>query len=145
MLISKSQFVMYQETFYKKLLQTPHKIKLEVIETRVKPNDGEFSIDSFVGDSIRESKFYEFQALYEKDIPNRVREKYGLADTVNGVIYLSPKQLKPKLGTHVLNMNRTKVHFCGRVQVIDKIIYLEEMYDSCIGVQIFVKDDLQGG
>ena len=27
----------------------------------------------------------------------------------------------------------------------DKIIYLEELYGSCIGLQIFVKDDLKGG
>lgn len=104
-------------------------------------------MEAFVGDSPRTSQFYEFQALYEKEIPNRTREKYGLPLEVNGVVYLSPKQLIPKFGDYHLDWNRTKVHFEGRTQVIDKVIYLEEFtqYGSCIGVQIFVKDDLKGG
>lgn len=102
-------------------------------------------MDAFVGDSERESNFYDFRALYEKDIPGRTREKYGLADTVDGVVYLSPRQLIPVFGDYHLSLNRTKVHFNGRTQVIDKIVYLEEMYGSCVGIQIFVKDDLKGG
>ena len=104
-------------------------------------------MDAFVGDSQRESELYEFRALYEKDISDRTREKYGLPKEVNGIVYLSPKQLVPKLGDYHLDWNRTKIHFEGRTQVINKVIYLEEFreYGSCIGVQIFVKDDLRGG
>ena len=88
---------------------------------------------------------FEFPALYEKEISNRMRDKYGLSKEVNGIIYLSPKQLEPKLGSYQLDWNKTKVHFNGSTQVIDKIIYLEEMYGSCVGIQIFVKDDVRGG
>lgn len=145
MLVTKSKFQYYQNTFYKKLLATPYRIKLEIVTIqKVEPTE-EFSMDAFVGDSPRTSEFYEFQALYEKEIPNRTREKYGLPKEVNGVVYLSPKQLVPALGYYHLDWNKTKVHFEGRVQVIDKIIYLEELYGSCVGVQIFVKDDLKGG
>lgn len=145
MLISKAKFLQYQTLFYRKLLATPYKVRLEVITIqRTKPSE-EFSMDAFVGDSPRVSTFYEFQALYEKDISNRTREKYGLPMEVNGVVYLSPKQLVPKLGDYHLNWNRTKVHFEGRTQVIDRVIYLEELYGSCVGIQIFVKDDLKGG
>ena len=145
MLVSRTKFFQYQNIFYKKLLKTPYKIQLEVVTIqKVEPTE-EFSMDAFVGDSPRTSTFYEFQALYEKEIPNRTREKYGLPKEVNGVVYLSPKQLVPKLGDYHLNWNKTKIHFEGHVQVIDKIIYLEELYGSCIGLQIFVKDDLKGG
>lgn len=145
MLISKTRFLSYQNQFYRKLQQTPYKIQLEVVTVqRVEPTE-EFSFDAFVGDSPRESTFYSFQALYEKEIPNRTREKYGLPKEVNGVVYLSPLQLVTKLGDYHLNWNKTKVHFEGRVQVIDKIIYLEELYGSCVGLQIFIKDDLKGG
>lgn len=145
MLISKTRFLSYQNQFYRKLQQTPYKIQLEVVTVqRVEPTE-EFSFDAFVGDSPRESTFYSFQALYEKEIPDRTREKYGLPKEVNGVVYLSPLQLVPKLGDYHLNWNKTKVHFEGRVQVIDKIIYLEELYGSCVGLQIFIKDDLKGG
>lgn len=145
MLISRTRFFQYQSMFYKKLLNTPYSIRLEVVTIqKIEPTE-EFSMDAFVGDSLRTSTFYEFQALYEKEIPNRTREKYGLPKEVNGIVYLSPKQLVPKLGDYHLNWNKTKIHFEGHVQVIDKIIYLEELYGSCIGLQIFVKDDLKGG
>ena len=134
MLVTKAAFLRYQNIFYKKLLATPYKVKLEVV-----------SLEEFVGDSPRTSQMFEFPALYEKEISNRMRDKYGLSKEVNGIVYLSPKQLEPKLGSYQLDWNKTKVHFNGRTQVIDKIIYLEEMYGSCVGIQIFVKDDLKGG
>jgi len=78
MLVSRTKFFQYQNIFYKKLLKTPYKIQLEVVTIqKVEPTE-EFSMDAFVGDSPRTSKFYEFQALYETEIPNRTREKYGL-------------------------------------------------------------------
>lgn len=147
MLVTKTKFLQYQDMFYRKLLQTPYKIQLEVVTIKKLDPIEEFSMDSFVGDSPRESKFYEFRALYEKEVSDRTREKYGLPKEVNGIVYLSPKQLVPKLGDYHLDWNRTKVHFEGRTQVINKVVYLEEFkeYGSCIGVQIFVKDDLKGG
>lgn len=145
MIVTKSKFKEVQNMFYKKLLQTPYSIQLEVITVIPTPNSGGFSMDSFVGDQKRDSKFYKFQALYEKEIPNRTREKYGLPQAVNGIVYLSPKQLVPTFGEYHLNWNRIKVHFEGRTQVINKIVYLEELYDSCVGLQIFVQDDIKGG
>lgn len=147
MLISRARFFKYQQEFYKKLRQTPYEIRLDIISvTKKTTEDDVFDFDSFVGDSDRiTSESYTFRALYESEIPNRTREKYGLPKEVNGIVYLSPKQLVPKLGDYHLNWNKTKIHFEGHVQVIDKIIYLEELYGSCIGLQIFVKDDLKGG
>lgn len=147
MLVTKTKFIQYQNVFYRKLLQTPYKVQLEIVTIKKVDPSEEFSMDAFVGDSQRESEFYEFRALYEKDISDRTREKYGLPKEVNGIVYLSPKQLVPKLGDYHLDWNRTKIHFEDRTQVINKVIYLEEFreYGSCIGVQIFVKDDLRGG
>lgn len=147
MLISRARFFKYQQEFYKKLRQTPYEVRLDIISvTKKTTEDDVFDFDSFVGDSDRiTSESYTFRALYEEEIPNRTREKYGLPKEVNGIVYLSPKQLVPKLGDYHLNWNKTKIHFEGHVQVIDKIIYLEELYGSCIGLQIFVKDDLKGG
>lgn len=147
MLIPKNKFFQYQSIFYNKLLSVPYKIQLEVVTVQKVDHTGEFSMDAFVGDSPRTSEFYEFRALYEKEISNRTREKFGLPKEVNGVVYLSPKQLVAVFGDYHLDWNKTKVHFEGRTQVIDKIVYLEEFkeYGSCIGVQIFVKDDLRGG
>ena len=147
MLISKAKFLNYQNLFYQKIQQTPYKIKLEVVSVKEQTYPEEFSMDAFVGDSPRESKFYEFRCLYEKEISDRTREKYGLPKEVNGVVYLSPKQLKPIFGDFHLDWNKTKIHFEGSVQVINKVVYLEEFkeYGSCVGIQIFIKDSLRGG
>lgn len=147
MLVTRTKFLSYQNTFYKKLQTTPYKIQLEIVTIqKVEPTE-EFSMDAFVGDSPRIPEFFELRALYEKEIPNRTREKYGLPKEVNGIVYLSPRQLVPKFGDYHLDWNKTKIHFEGRTQVIDKIIYLEEFkeYGSCVGIQLFVKDDLKGG
>lgn len=147
MLVTRAKFLQYQNMFYRKISQTPYKVSMEIITVHETSSPDVFSMDSFVGDSERSSQFYELRALYEKEISNRTREKYGLPKEVNGVIYLSPKQLIPIIGDYHLNWNKTKFHFEGRTQVIDKIIYLEEFkeYNSCVGIQIFVKDDLMGG
>ena len=144
MIVTLSHFRRYQEVFYRKLLSIPFKIQLEVITVSKDPTT-EFSITNFVGDNNRVSELYEFQALYEREIPPRTREKYGIPEEVNGVVYLSPLQLIPILGTFKLNMYKTKVHFAGSVQVIQKIEYLEPLYDSCIGIQLFLQDSLKGG
>lgn len=147
MLVTKAKHLSYQNLFYKKIMQTPYKIQLEIVSIKKPVPTEEFSLDAFVGDSPRSSKFYEFRALYEKEIPNRTREKYGLPKEVNGIVYLSPKQLVPIFKDYHLDWNKTKIHFEGRTQVIDKVIYLEELtdYKTCVGIQVFVKDDLKGG
>lgn len=141
--LPQAKFKQYRQIFFNKVTGTPYSIKLEIV-TPETPS-GEFSLEEFVGDSPRTSRFYTFPALYEKDISDRVREKYGLPKEVNGIVYLSPLQLVPVFGDYHLDWNRTKVHFEGRVQVINKIVYLEELYKSCVGVQIFVRDDNKGG
>lgn len=147
MLVGKTQFLQYQNLFYKKLMSTPYKIQLEVVTVHKAEPSTEFSMEAFVGDSPRTSKLYSLRALYEKEISPRTREKYGLPMEVNGVVYLSPKQLVPLFGDYHLNWNRNKIHFEGKTQVIDRVIYLEDFpeYKSCVGIQIFVKDDLKGG
>ena len=143
MILTRSRFLLYQGEFYRKLLRTPFKVTLEIFTVTPPPETGEFSLDAFVGDSERTSKLYEFNALYEREIPLRTREKYGLPKEVNGIVYLSPKQLEGTLGTFKLDWNKTKVHFADRTQVIQKIEELEPLYNSCIGIQLFLKDTLK--
>lgn len=147
MLVSKAKFLQYQKDFYQKIKCTPYKIGLEIVQVIESVPADDFNITEFVGDRVRESKIYKLRCLYEKEISPRTREKYGLPIEVNGIVYLSPLQLKPILGDYHLDWNTTKIHFAGRVQVIDRIYLLEEFveYKNCIGLQIFVKDELKGG
>lgn len=145
MLVSRGQFLRYQNTFYNKLKNTPYWIELKIYDViRTNTDETAFSMESFVGDSERVvERTVKLQALFEREISDRMREKFGLPLEVNGVVYLSPIQLKRSLGTDRLSWNKTKIVFSGRTHVIDRIYYLEEMYDSYVGVQIFVKDDLK--
>ena len=146
-ILPKAKFLRYQSIFHQKVMATPYTIELEVVRvsTDFMDEDGGFSLEKFVGDSPRTSTTHKFKALYEKEISDRTREKYGLPREVNGIVYLSPKQLVPVFGDYHLDWNTTKIHFEGRVQVVNKIVYLEELYNSCVGVQIFVRDDNKGG
>lgn len=146
MILSKSNHSRYRKIFFTKVTHTPYQVELVVSSFDDKKSSVEFSLDNFVGDSKRIVEHtYTFRALYEKEISDRTREKYGLPKEVNGVVYLSPLQLVPKFGTYQLNWNKVKIHFEGRTQVINKIVYLEQLYGSCVGVQIFVQDELKGG
>lgn len=144
MILTRSHFRRFQEAFYRKLLNTPFTVELETVQIISTPTE-DFSLADFVGDNPRIPSNHRFQALYEREIPKRVREKYGLPSEVNGVVYLSPLQLVPVLGTFKLDWNKTKVHFTEHTQVIEKIEYLEPLYESCIGIQLFLKDSLKGG
>ena len=145
-ILPKAKFLQYQNIFFRKVTATPYFVELETVTASdYTEDDGSFSLEKFVGDSPRSSVRHTFKALYEKEISDRTREKYGLPKEVNGVVYLSPKQLVPVFGDYHLDWNTTKIHFEGRVQVVNKIVYLEELYKSCVGVQIFVRDELKGG
>lgn len=144
MIITQGNFRRYQEAFFRKIKATPFTIQLEIV-TIIRTGKAGFSLEDFVGDNERTSTFHTFNALYEREIPLRSREKYGLPKEVNGVVYLSPLQLVPVLGTFELNWNKTRVHFAGHTQVIQKIEYLEPLYNSCVGLQLFLKDTLKGG
>lgn len=145
MILNSQTFKAYQNKFHSKIIQTPHVITLEVFSVEDKIDTGEFDLDSFVGDSVRTSKKYQFNALYEKDISTRTREKYGITNLVNGIVYLSPIQVSKEFGTYKVDKNKTVVHFNGATQVIDKIDYLDELFNSCIAIQIFLRDDTKGG
>lgn len=147
MLVSKTKVLRQQNVFFQKIQQTPYKVTLEIVEPIKHEDSDEFSMDEFVGDNPRESKSYTFRCLYERNVSDRTREKYGLPREVDGVVYLSPKQLTPIFGDYHIDWNRTKVHFSGSTQVVNKVVYLEEFeeYKTCIGIQIFVRDALKGG
>jgi hypothetical protein len=144
MLLTQTAFKRYQDVFHKKIMNTPFKVTIEITTVTAPTTEG-FSMEKFVGGSPRTPKFYEVNALYEREIPLRTREKYGLPKEVNGVVYFSPIQLKQVIGTFELDWNKTKIHFAGSVQVIQKIELLEPLYNECLGVQVFLKDALKGG
>lgn len=118
----------------------PHKVTL--IDNVLDAPDSDLS--AFTGDREVTQKTYEFTALYNREIQIRERQKYGLTDEVNGIIFLSPLELIPKRGSFQVDTKLTKIFFAGKEQIIERVDYLEPLYNSCIAVQIFVKDTING-
>lgn len=144
MLITKDKFNQYQGIFYSKVTNTPYFVELirvSIVDGHY-DEDGGFNLEAFVGSSNRVYKSYRLQCLYEKQIADRTRDKYGIPKEVNGVVYLSPRQLVPLFGDYHIDVNKTKFKFEGHTQVINKVVYLEELYGSCVGLQIFLQDEL---
>lgn len=145
MILTQPKFIQYRQTFYNKVTGTPYTCVLKVHTVSPVSDADEADFDSFVGDSPRSENEYSFNCLYQKVVNPRQRERLGLPDTVDGIIYLSPLQLVPVFGTFRINKNTTSVKFEEREQVIENITILEPIYGSCIGVQINLKDSLKGG
>lgn len=140
-LISQSQFKHYQALFHSKVIACPYTVVVNVLTVTDVPG----SLASFVGTQATTDNKKTLPCLYEKIVNPRQREKYGLPDTVDGVIFLSPQQLIEAFGTFQLDKNKTQLEFEFRKQVIDNIVYLESMYNSCISVQLNIKDALKEG
>lgn len=143
MLVGKQKFLSLQKLFYRKITQTPHKVTLEFVEPLKHTfTPFAFNMEEFVGDCKREIRTVEFRCLYTRDITPHMREKYGLSVEVNGTIYLSPLQLKQKIGSIYPDWHKINVYFSGSKQVIEKYEYLENLteYGSYIAVQLFLKD-----
>ena len=142
MLISQATFLRYQQTFATKVKASPYSVILKTIVVTTTPG----SLEEFTGDSARNiGSTNSIPCLYEKTINPRQREKYGLPDTVDGVLFISPLQLIPLFGSFRLSKNKTIFIFQEREQVIENITYLELLHNSCISVQINLKDSLKGG
>lgn len=140
-ILPQAKFLRYQNIFYSKVANSPYFITLRVYSVVTDPG----SIEEFVGDSDRPYKDYVFPCLYEKEDVQAGREKFGNEEKINGVIYLSPLQLVPLVGTFLIDRFKMKILFEGKMQVINKVTYLESLFGSCVSVQIGIVDDVHGG
>lgn len=140
-LISNSAFLAYQRKFFDKVKSSPYKVTMIVTEKI----PGDDALADFVGSSERTSVSYELPCLYEKVVSNTQREAYGLPLDTQGVIYLSPLQLIPILGTFRISRQKVSFIFEGIRHGILMVDYMEQIYNSCIAVKMAIKHLEKGG
>lgn len=138
--MNRSRFLRYQSAFYQKVNCSPYEITLRKYSVRDSSD-----LDTFLGDSSRSFKEYILPVLYEKTVNPRIREKYGLPDTIDSIVFISPIQIAQILGGEKINKNTFTVILEGHEQVISNITYLEPIFGSYISLRLDLKDALKGG
>lgn len=141
--VSRVKFLMYQREFYRQVEANPLFCNLVISTVETAQSD----YDKFIGNSPLTTKTYTVRTLFDFEATGQKREKFGIAEDVDAVIFLSPLSLK-KLGiTEDIReiKNRVSIVFKGEPFLIDSVLYLEEMYGSYVAMQLNLKTDFKGG
>ena len=139
-LLTNARFLRYQDTFYRTVAQCDKTIEIGI--ESVSPT-GDF-LEGFVGAGTRTITWHTFPALYQTDIDSYSRDRFGLSSTESGLIYLSPKQLIPVFGTYRIDRLATHVRKSDHEFILDKVNYLEPLYESCVAIELTLKDIVRG-
>lgn len=88
----------------------------------------------------------EFHAFYQRNISDKTREKYGIANDVTALIYISPIEYKRKMGTYVpdsklmVNKANLRVNFLGGYYSVNQIVVHEPIESGgvqyCFGIEL---------
>lgn len=147
MRVTQPLFLRYQEIFYNQVVNADMTIELGIEE--VPTPSGDFLTD-FTGSNDRTITWHPFTALFDTNIEVMERGKFGLGANESGTIFLSPLQLVPVFGTFKINLFATHVRMLGgdpsspTDRLITRVSYLEQLYGSCIAVQLDTKEAIRG-
>ncbi len=137
-----TKFNKYKATFHNKVSTSP-KVATFVVTT-LTGSDAD-SLKSFMGSSgTRQSSTKVFNVLFNKQALSYERGKPGIDSQFTGVVYVSPDQLVNAYGTYKVNGYVTRIIIDTEEFIVDNINYLEELYGSCIAVEINLKDLIDG-
>jgi len=149
----RARYEKMQKLFFSKVTESsnPSKVRLTFKEVT---HDTAFS--SFTGDGTRTTKLdaneaeksYLLSCFYMRNVTDKQREKYGIDQDINTVIYISPLEMKRVMGTDTFpvevrnSYSQIELSFFGKVEEIDSIIELEPLEMDggimCIAYQINV-------
>lgn len=147
-MINIGKFKQLQALFFSKVVSScnPSTIKVNFIEVT---SHNPFT--DFTGDSARNVKTsFELKCFYIRNISEKQREKMGITEDVDSVVYVSPLELRAKIGTdnfpdYVRNSySQMSIDFLGKHQEIVSIVDLEPMQNGntfmCLAYQINLKN-----
>lgn len=134
-----------QEKFYRQVVNLPPVVSFSVVTVAKKStaNADLDDYDNFVGDNDRTPVTHTIKCLYKREISVWERKKIGIDEDVAAIIYVPPKVLIEKFGTFKLDYKKILVTFTdynnNDEYVVDRVVYQEPHYDSCIAVQYHIK------
>jgi len=145
--LTQGQFTNYQNIFYRYAIASPMTISLG-IQTPT-PSTGNF-LEDFAGANNSDTDgypttWYDFPALYQRDLDTFSRERYGLVENQSGVIYLSPIQIQDVFGSfNALDERLVVIKLDGHIFMLDKLEYMEPLFGSCVAIEFTLKDAVRG-
>ena len=139
--ITQTRFVRFRQQFFKTLQCVPSECTL--IFTSKAESTGQFT--NFTGESDRVKEEHTVKCLYKREFSANDRVKYGLHEDVSGVVYVAPTDLVDALGTFKIDKRKFSVLLNEINYIVDTVIFRGPFYNSCIAVEIRVKDPDRGG
>lgn len=140
--LSAQRFNNFRDRFYKEVTKSPVTALLRFYTVN---SIGAFT--DITGDSDREYEQISVKCLYDREMTEFKRSKYGLEQDVSGLLFVSPihfSQATPDYKKWIENFNKIRVVlYAGEYQV--SLIRLKEpLYGSFICAELHLKDLHEG-
>lgn len=141
--LTRSKFHTIQQNFFNAVRQSPTCCSIK--ETTVIATS--LSYNEFVGESGRQVKTYSVRCFFHRVVNNHDRDKFGLSKDVSAIIYTSPVLLSKAMGKWILDDTKIRVTLLNREYLVSAIVYTGHVqaFDSCITVELRLKDVIHGG
>lgn len=104
--------------------------------------------DSFVGNSVRSvEKEVSMRCLYNRQLSEWAREKFGLTEDVSGTLYLSPILLFQEFGDWRIEGRKLLVTLIEETYRVQRVQYIGHIpkFNTCLAVEIRLTDSIRGG
>ena len=141
LVVTRRKFLSVREEFHEQVTAQQQYIILEWNAVADDTN----ALDRFRGDSPETVMRRRIKCLFMLNMGAKVREKYGIAEDIRCVAWISPQSVRKSFGREKLPKYKFTVVFQGERYIIDRARYLEEMYGSYVGLQLELKSDKKGG
>lgn len=137
--LTQAKFLQLQERYYKTVVNLPP----PVVTFQLFTAGGGDSFQQFIGEQSKSSVDKPIKCLYKRQISPYQRTKMGIDEDVEMVIYVPPKILIEQYGTFQLDYKKLNVVFNdglnNEVYVVNKMVFGEPLYNSCIYVEYHLK------
>ena len=134
--ITPEKFYRYRTQFKKNLDKVPARC---VITFTTQTSSGSFT--DFTGDSNRTTNTFTLPCLYNFELSEQQRLKYGMDSNESGIIFLSPIHLQEMTGYTDLTRKDIAMILLNEGEfAVNRVKHKEPLYNSCIAIQLYVMD-----
>jgi hypothetical protein len=139
-----SKVVQLQNKFFKTVKGLP--VKCTLIKTNLATSGaGTTGFDQLMKTTPKTADTtYTLQCLYKKTFTPFERTKMGLHESVTAVVWVSPLELKAKIGVDTIDKHDYQVQFSdmagNRIYLINLVVPLDPVYETVIAIMLHLED-----